>query len=87
MMPLVRVGDPLRPFGGEVLTGHYKAFGKAVACVDDHVRCNLHGRTHIVEGVLGTTMDGKPVALDGHRCACGCQLVSTLAVTSMGVAP
>ncbi|SEL93825.1 hypothetical protein SAMN05216604_1733, partial [Pseudomonas agarici] len=30
---------------------------------------------------------GKPVALDGHRCACGCQLVSTLAATSMMVAP
>ncbi|MDU8431670.1 PAAR domain-containing protein, partial [Pseudomonas syringae pv. actinidifoliorum] len=27
------------------------------------------------------------VALDGHRCACGCQLVSTLAATFMSVAP
>lgn len=39
MMPLVRVGDPLRPFGGEVLSGHYEAFGKPVACVDDRARC------------------------------------------------
>jgi uncharacterized Zn-binding protein involved in type VI secretion len=62
MLPLVRMGDPLRPFGGEVLEGHYEAFGKPVACVDDKARCNLHGLTHIVEGASGSTMDGKPVA-------------------------
>lgn len=87
MMPIVRKGDPLRPFGGEVLQGHYLAFGKPVACVGDQVRCNLHGINRIVEGASGSTMDGKAVALDGHRCACGCQLVSTLAATSMIVAP
>ncbi|WP_448124131.1 PAAR domain-containing protein [Pseudomonas veronii] len=87
MLPLVRMGDPLHPFGGEVLSGHYKAFGKPVACVDDQVRCNLHGITHITEGASGSTMDGKPVALHGHRCACGCQLVSSLPATSMVVVP
>ena len=87
MKPLIRVGDPLRPFGGEVLTGHYEAFGKPVACVDDQARCNLHGMTHIIEGASGSTIDGKPVALDGHRCACGCELVSALAMTSLSVAP
>ncbi|MND78109.1 PAAR motif protein [compost metagenome] len=87
MMPLVRMGDPLKPFGGEVLDGHYEAFGKPVACVGDRARCDKHGMTHITEGTAGSTIDGKPVALDGHRCACGCQLVSTLAATSMSVAP
>jgi uncharacterized Zn-binding protein involved in type VI secretion len=87
MMPLVRLGDPLRPFGGEVLEGHYEAFGKPVACEGDRARCNKHGLTKIVEGASGSTMDGKPVALDGHRCACGCQLVSSLAGSSMSVAP
>lgn len=87
MLPLVRKGDPLHPFGGEVLEGRYEAFGKPVACLDDQARCNLHGLTHIVEGVSGSTMDGKAVALDGHRCACGCRLVSTLAASSMIVAP
>lgn len=86
MMPLVRMGDPLHPYGGEVLSGHYEAFGKPVACVDDHARCDLHGMTRIVEGSAISTMDGKPVALDGHRCACGCQLVSSLAATCMSVA-
>ena len=87
MMPLVRKGDPLRPFGGEVLEGHYLAFGKPVACMGDAARCNKHGLTRIAQGVPGTTMDGQPVALDGYRCDCGCTLVSTLAATDMVVAP
>lgn len=87
MIPLVRLGDPLRPFGGVVLEGHYEAFGKPVACVGDAARCNKHGMTKIIEGVADTTMDGQPVALDGHRCACGCTLASTLAATEMVVAP
>ena len=87
MMPLVRKGDPLRPFGGEVLEGHYLAFGKPVACMGDAARCNKHGLTRIAQGGAGTTMDGQPVALDGYRCDCGCTLVSTLAATDMVVAP
>ena len=50
MLPLVRMGDSLSPFGGEVLEGHYEAFGKPVACVGDQARCDLHGLTHITEG-------------------------------------
>lgn len=87
MKPLVRSGDPLRPYGGEVLQGHYLAFGKPVACLGDQARCEKHGLTVIVEGAAGSSIDGQPVALDGHRCACGCQLVSTLAAASMAVAP
>jgi uncharacterized Zn-binding protein involved in type VI secretion len=41
----------------------------------------------ISEGTAGSIMDGKPVALHGHRCECGCRLVSTLATSSMGVSP
>lgn len=87
MMPLVRKGDLLRPFGGEVLEGHYEAFGKPVACVGDKARCDKHGMTHITEGASGYTINGNLVALDGYRCACGCQLVSSLAASLMGVAP
>ena len=85
MLPLVRLGDPLQPFGGEVLQGHFLAFGKPVACMGDPVRCKKHGLNKISEGTAGSTMDGKPVALHGHRCECGCRLVSTLATASMGV--
>lgn len=87
MLPLVRVGDPLHPFGGEVLEGHFLAFGKPVACMGDQVRCKKHGLNRISQGTLGSTMDAKPVALDGHRCECGCRLVSTLATSSMQVSP
>lgn len=87
MMPLVRRGDPLRPYGGEVLEGHFEAFGMPVACMGDKVRCDKHGMTHISEGASGFTMEGKLLALDGYRCDCGCRLVSTLVVSSMGVEP
>jgi uncharacterized Zn-binding protein involved in type VI secretion len=33
--------------------------------------------TTIAEGSALTTVDGQPVALHGHRCACGCTLVSS----------
>ncbi len=78
MKNIIRVGDTLRPHGGSVLTGHYLTFGKPAACVGDSAVCNKHGRTTIIEGASGSSMDGKAVALDGHRCACGCTLVSSL---------
>ncbi|HEF4762993.1 TPA: PAAR domain-containing protein [Pseudomonas putida] len=87
MLPLVRVGDSLSPFGGEVLEGHYEAFGMPVACEGDQARCNLHGFTRIKEGTSIATIDGRSVALDGHCCECGCQLVSSLAASFMASAP
>ena len=42
------------------------------------MQCNKHGATTIIEGAAGTMIDGKSVALDGHRCTCGCALVSSL---------
>lgn len=87
MRALVRMGDTLRPFGGEVLHGHYLSFGKPVACVGDAAQCEKHGRTWIVEGAAATRVDGQAVALDGHRCACGCQLVASLSLASTQVAP
>ncbi|MTH48938.1 PAAR domain-containing protein [Intestinirhabdus alba] len=75
---VVRQGDTLREYGGTVLTGRYLAFGKPVARVGDAVCCNRHGVTKIVEGASGTVIDGRAVALDGHRCACGCTLVSSM---------
>lgn len=85
MKPLVRVGDPLRPFGGEVLEGCYLAFGKPVAFLGARARCNQHGMTRIQQGRPGSTFRGRAVALDGHRCECGCFVVSTLPASSMRV--
>lgn len=87
MLPLVRVGDALDPFGGEVLTGQFEAFGKPVACVGDQAHCVLHGRTYVSEGASMYTMNGKAVALHGHRCDCGCRLISSLASSFMAVTP
>lgn len=87
MKPVVRVGDPLRPFGGEVLEGRYLAFGKPMAFEGARARCNQHGMTHILEGGSLSTLGGLAVALDGHRCACGCVVVSTLPASKMMVKP
>lgn len=84
MKHVIRQGDTLREYGGTVLSGRYLCFGKGVACQGDAVRCNEHGMTTIMEGSALAAVDGRPVALHGHRCACGCTLVSSLA--SCGVA-
>lgn len=87
MKPVVRQGDPLRPFGGEVLEGRYLAFGKPLAFLGAKARCNKHGMTHIQQGGSLSTLNGQAVALDGHRCECGCYVVSTLPSSSMSVVP
>lgn len=78
MKAIIRKGDTLREEGGEVLDGHYLCDGLPIACLGDAVECNLHGRTEIDEGSELFLMDGRPVALDGHHCACGCTLVSSM---------
>lgn len=78
MKSVIRRGDTLREYGGQVLEGHYLFFGKGVACKGDMVRCNKHGITVIIEGSTLSQIDGHPVALSGHHCACGCTLVSSL---------
>jgi len=48
------VGDTLKPYDGEVLSGSYSAFGMPVACVDDKTKCSQHGMTTIVQGTTGS---------------------------------
>jgi uncharacterized Zn-binding protein involved in type VI secretion len=78
MKSVIRQGDKLREYGGTVLEGHYLCHGQPIACQGDAVRCNLHGRTEIAEGCDLFEVDGQPVALDGHCCACGGTLVSSM---------
>lgn len=78
MRAFIRKGDTLQEAGGEVLEGHYFCDDQPIACQGDAVRCNLHGLTVIAEGSDLVEIDGSPVALEGHRCACGCALVSSL---------
>lgn len=77
MKKVIREGDTLREYGGRVLAGHGLCFGKGIATSGDAVVCNYHGITRIAEGSALTQIDGQPVALHGHRCTCGCTLVSS----------
>ncbi len=65
------------------MEGHYDCYGLPIACVGDAVRCNRHGPTTIKEGSGLTEIDGQPVALHGHRCGCGCSLVSSMPDTEV----
>lgn len=77
MKRVIRQGDILKEYGGKVLAGHYLCFGKGIAAKGDAVKCNKHGITAIAEGSSLSKVDGQPIALHGHRCACGCTLVSS----------
>jgi uncharacterized Zn-binding protein involved in type VI secretion len=75
------LGDPTT-HGGVVdsASGTVTINGKRVARKGDHVTCPLpgHGVVTIIEGDPLLTDDGKPIALEGHKCSCGCSLISTL---------
>jgi uncharacterized Zn-binding protein involved in type VI secretion len=77
---VIREGDKLIS-GGVVLSGAsgMKFLGIPVACVGDKVFCPIpvHGLNAIVEGDEGSKYQGRPIALDGHRCACGCTLITS----------
>jgi uncharacterized Zn-binding protein involved in type VI secretion len=81
MKGVIRLGDKLSS-GGEVLTATscITFRGLKGACVGDKVMCPLpgHGLNAIAEGDEGSTHIGRPIALDGQRCECGCTLMTSL---------
>lgn len=81
MNGIIRIGDR-NSSGGTVLGGSsaMRFDGIGVARQGDPVNCPLpgHGRTSIAEGHPTFMDEGVPVAFNGHRCACGCTLVSSL---------
>ncbi|WP_433735869.1 PAAR domain-containing protein [Pseudomonas putida] len=81
MKGIIRKGDK-NSGGGTVLSGSTaKRFnGIGVAREGDPVRCPVpgHGDTVIAEGHPSYRDNGVPVAFEGHRCACGCVLISSL---------
>ena len=52
--------------------------GKPVAVKGDIVMCPEHGLNPIIEGSATWKINGKPVALHGHKCECGCSLITSL---------
>lgn len=85
MPRVVRIGDS-NDHGGKVLTGSTTMkFSKlGVARKGDTVSCPKHGQNRIIEGSPIFRDGGIPVALDGHRCACGCRLIASISNTRIG---
>lgn len=81
MKLVIRLGDPTT-HGGTVVsaTSHLEMFGKHVARLGDKVTCPIpgHGVCTIAEGDPLWSIDGIPVALEGHKTTCGASLISTL---------
>ncbi|MGV8919992.1 MAG: PAAR domain-containing protein [Pseudomonas sp.] len=81
MQGIIRIGDKTTG-GGAVLAGSTTMLfdGIGVARVGDPVLCAnpLHGLTVIAEGHPTFHDDGVSVAFNGHFCACGCALISSL---------
>jgi len=78
---VIRLGDPTT-HGGKVVsaTSNFHMFDKEVARIGDKVICPKkgHGVCTIVEGDPVWTIDGRNVALEGHKTSCGAALISTL---------
>lgn len=87
MLAIVRIGDKTT-HGGAVLTGSgtMKFGGVGVARKGDKVSCPLegHGPTTIVEGNPNYLDQGIPVAFQGHKCGCGCTLISSFSAAKVG---
>lgn len=80
MLAIVRIGDKTT-HGGAVLTGFctMKFGGIGVARKGDKVSCpkDGYGSTPIIEGNPNYLDQGIPVAFHGHKCGCGCTLISS----------
>lgn len=79
-LQVVRLGDKTS-HGGVVITASstHTIAGIGIARVGDQVTCPMkgHGINPIIEGASTYTIDGRMVALHGHKCACGCTLIAS----------
>jgi uncharacterized Zn-binding protein involved in type VI secretion len=84
MRNIIRLNDPTSHGGSvvNVAATHFTVGGIAVACVGDKCVCPKHGSGTIIEGDPNHTINGIPVAYNGHRTSCGATLTST--VTNFG---
>lgn len=74
--------------GGEVISASSTTIvnGKPVALVGDEVRCPLpgHGVCRIVEGCPDWSEGGRAMVVNGCRCECGAQLISSASDCGVG---
>ena len=80
MRRVIRLGDKTS-HGGTLVSaaGNYTIMGKQVARIGDVCTCPIKGHTNctIVEGDPYWTIDGRNVALEGHKTSCGATLISS----------
>jgi uncharacterized Zn-binding protein involved in type VI secretion len=78
---IIRLGDPT-DHGGQVIASgaqHVTVDGIAVALMGDACSCPKHGPSPctIAEGDPDHTINGVPVAYEGHKTTCGAVLIAT----------
>ncbi|WP_137938194.1 PAAR domain-containing protein [Chitinivorax sp. B] len=81
MRKVIRLGDP-HSHGGNVISvraTHVTLDAIPLACVGDVCSCPIPGHNNctIVEGDSQHTIDGIPVAYEGHKTSCGASLIAT----------
>lgn len=84
---LVLLGDKTT-HGGAVISASSTMIvnGKKVALVGDMVICpkDGHGSNPIIEGSTEWSSDGKAIVVDGCKCRCGCQVISSAPEWAIG---
>lgn len=84
-LPIVLLGDSTS-HGGIVISASrtHLIDGIGIARVGDRITCPLpgHGINSIIEGATTYLIGGRMVALHGHRCMCGCTLISSLSTAT-----
>jgi uncharacterized Zn-binding protein involved in type VI secretion len=77
---VIRLGDVTTHGGKVISTAHTPTdMGKPIACIGDKVCCpKCKGVYPIVEGDSECTIEGAPIAFDGHKTACGAMLISSV---------
>lgn len=87
MRPVIRLGDPTS-HGGKVVSAASSVTvnGIAVARMGDACTCPKKGHSNckIAEGDPLHTIDGIPVAYEGHKTSCGAALIATTGTSGRG---
>lgn len=77
---VIRLHDTTDHGGKVISVAHIPSdMGRPIACVGDMVQCpKCKGVYPIVEGDSDCTIEGVPVAFEGHKTACGASLISSV---------
>ena len=82
MSSIIVLGDQTS-HGGVVCaaSGNFTVHGKHVARLGDACSCPINGHQNcvIAEGDPNDTIDGVPIAYEGHKTSCGATLIASTA--------